>query len=314
MPKKTCVKRMIKAMNKQPIQTLLMSIIILVFILVIVQLLRRDPQVEKLDWLKNLFGFGEETNNSNSSSTVNDSTANSTFSTPGGEEEDGSTFSTPGGEEEDDSTEAPSYTKFLLNYIPTLMNVGSEDISRDKTLQQCQELCNDESEILCEGVMYWESRWDGRPVCQPFILRSDNTAIGIESMHAPAVHANAPMHTYIKSTKHHRWTPYVHTRADELCDYQTFEGKFLHVEDGFSELFVTQNVEVAYAESTANNDCVGMWIYPSTAEEADRKAKGRALVPLEYHLMVRSGDNRANETELRPHQSRKVVLKTSTCN
>ena len=76
MPKKTCVKRMIKAMNKQPTQTLLMSIIILVFILVIVQLLRRDPQVEKLDWLKNLFGLGDDTNSSSSSSSTVTCTGN----------------------------------------------------------------------------------------------------------------------------------------------------------------------------------------------------------------------------------------------
>jgi len=76
MPKKTCVKRMIKAMNKQPTQTLLMSIIILVFILVLIQVLRRDPQVEKLDWLKDLFGIGEETNSSSSSSSTVTCTGN----------------------------------------------------------------------------------------------------------------------------------------------------------------------------------------------------------------------------------------------
>ena len=47
MQKKIVVKRMIKAMKKQPTQTLLMASIILVFILLIVQVLRRDPQVNK---------------------------------------------------------------------------------------------------------------------------------------------------------------------------------------------------------------------------------------------------------------------------
>ena len=65
---------MVNAMKKKPTQTLLMISIILVFIL-IVKVLSRDERVEKLDFLKNLFGMGEETNSSSSSSssTVNGS-------------------------------------------------------------------------------------------------------------------------------------------------------------------------------------------------------------------------------------------------
>jgi hypothetical protein len=42
---------MIKAMKKKPTQTLLMMSIILVFVMVMVQVCCRDPQVEKLDRL-----------------------------------------------------------------------------------------------------------------------------------------------------------------------------------------------------------------------------------------------------------------------
>ena len=64
------VKKMVKAMRKKPIQTLLMISIFFVFILMIFEVIRYDPKVEKLDFLKNLFGMGEETNSSSSSSTV----------------------------------------------------------------------------------------------------------------------------------------------------------------------------------------------------------------------------------------------------
>ena len=64
------VKKMVKAMRKKPIQTLLMISIFFVFILMIFKVIRYDPKVEKLDFLKNLFGMGEETNSSSSSSTV----------------------------------------------------------------------------------------------------------------------------------------------------------------------------------------------------------------------------------------------------
>ena len=64
------VKKMVKAMRKKPTQTLLMISIFFVFILMIFKVIRYDPKVEKLDFLKNLFGMGEETNSSSSSSTV----------------------------------------------------------------------------------------------------------------------------------------------------------------------------------------------------------------------------------------------------
>jgi len=64
------VKKMVKAMRKKPTQTLLMISIFFVFILMIFEVIRYDPKVEKLDFLKNLFGMGEETNSSSSSSTV----------------------------------------------------------------------------------------------------------------------------------------------------------------------------------------------------------------------------------------------------
>tara|TARA_B110000971_G_C19616551_1_gene322777 strand:- start:1 stop:246 length:246 start_codon:yes stop_codon:yes gene_type:complete len=56
----------VQAMKKQPIQTLLMAIIILVFMLMMVQVCRRDTQVEKLGYLEKLFGSGKEDPPSNS--------------------------------------------------------------------------------------------------------------------------------------------------------------------------------------------------------------------------------------------------------
>ena len=175
MPKKTCVKRMIKAMNKQPIQTLLMSIIILVFILVIVQLLRRDPQVEKLDWLKNLFGFGEETNNSNSSSTVNDSTANSTFSTPGDLEEPSTT--------KEPSTTACGFT------VTREMDTGGTELQRFEStsnlfsrlhsvqvdkwpLADCKSACEDEQ--TCGGFTFADNNNDDEEGVCYFKKKDDN--------------------------------------------------------------------------------------------------------------------------------------------
>jgi hypothetical protein len=70
MPTKASVQRMIKAMKKQPTQTLLMASILLVFILLMVQVLRRDERVEKLDFLKKLFGLDKDDPSSTPISTV----------------------------------------------------------------------------------------------------------------------------------------------------------------------------------------------------------------------------------------------------
>jgi hypothetical protein len=85
------LKRIIKAMKKQPTQTLLMMSILLVFVMMMVQVCRRDPQVEKLDFLKNLFGLGKDPPKSTAISTTS-STARSTARS--GSTANGSTLST----------------------------------------------------------------------------------------------------------------------------------------------------------------------------------------------------------------------------
>jgi hypothetical protein len=81
MPTKASMKRMIKAMKKQPAQTLLMASILLVFICLIVEVLRRDERVEKLDFIKKLFGLGKDPEIT-PSSTVYSTPSSTVYSTP----------------------------------------------------------------------------------------------------------------------------------------------------------------------------------------------------------------------------------------
>ena len=154
MPTKTCVKRMIKAMKKQPTQTLLMSIIILVFILAIVQVLRRDPQVEKLDWLKNLFGLGEETNSSSSTGNGSSSTGNGSSSSTGNSSSN-STVSDSTGNQVYAKVSAPGLTRIDPSHN---QNIDLPDYPDGfvGNLDACKDMCN--SLDACKGFNIMEQR------------------------------------------------------------------------------------------------------------------------------------------------------------